>query len=61
MSILSTEWNVIFNIGIKCNVSYTNQKMRYFSSPWDHIFHIRKKCRYNGRWNDYMKVEDLWG
>ena len=66
MSIYNTEWNVIFNIGIKCNATIIlNQaKMRYFSSPWDNMdsgYGLRAMADIMADgFDDYMKVED-WG
>lgn len=39
MSIFKTEWNVVYNVGVKCNALdiTTSAGVRYFSSPWDNM------------------------
>ena len=37
MNIFDTDWNVVFNVGVKCNALDITKiaGVRYFSSPWD--------------------------
>jgi hypothetical protein len=38
-SLLNTEWNIVVNLGIKCNALgiARDAKVRYYSSPFDNI------------------------
>lgn len=43
MNIFDTDWNVVFNAGVKCNALDVTKTagVRYFSSPWDNMDTVR--------------------
>ena len=43
MNIFDTEWNVAYNVGVKCNALDITKTagVRYFSSPWDNMHTVR--------------------
>jgi hypothetical protein len=43
MNIFDTEWNIAYNVGVKCNALDVTKTagVRYFSSPWDNMDTVR--------------------
>ena len=42
MNIFDTEWNVAYNVGVKCNaLDVTKTGSKIFSSPWDNMDTVR--------------------
>lgn len=67
MNIFETEWNCVFNVGVKCNALDVTKRsgVRYFSSPWDNMDSVKDivgvaKLTAN-KFEGYMDNIDDWG
>lgn len=66
MNIFDTEWNIAYNVGVKCNALDVTKRagVRYFSSPWDNMDSVKDivgvaKLTAN-KFEGYMDNIDEW-